>query len=78
MNLKQIKYVANIALELSKTKEENDFLKQKLQGYKENSLVYIMEEKRKDALNKIKDRIPEDYEIYQWYNDVMNIIKEFG
>lgn len=78
MDLEQIKYVANLALELSKTKEENDFLQQQLQRYRENSLVYIMEEKRKDALNKIKDKIPEDYKIYQWYDDVMNIIKEFG
>ena len=78
MDLEQIKYVANLALELSRTKEENNFLNQQLQSYKENSLVYIMEEKRKNALNKIKDRIPEDYKIYQWYDDVMNIIKEFG
>ena len=31
-------------------------------------------DKYKQTLQEIKDRIPKDYEIYQWYEDVMQLI----
>lgn len=76
MNDRQLEFIANIAYENSKLKEENELLNGLICQYKGRSLGSIINIRMKNALLLIKDRIPKDYEIEQWYEDVMNIIKE--
>lgn len=76
MNDRQLEYIASIAYENSKLKEENEFLNGLICQYKGRSLGSIINTRMKNALSLIKDRIPEDYKTKQWYEDVMQLIKQ--
>ena len=76
MNDRQLEFIASIAYENSKLKEENELLNGLICQYKGRSLGSIINISMKNALLLIKDKIPKKYKTEQWYEDVMELIKE--
>lgn len=76
MNDRQLEYIASIAYENSKLKEENEFLNGLICQYKGRSLGSTINTRMKNALLLIKERIPKDYEGEQWYEYVIRLIKD--
>ena len=76
MNDRQLEFIASIAYENSKLKEENELLNGLICQYKGRSLGSIINTSMKNSLLLIKDRIPKKYKTEQWYEDVMELIKE--
>ena len=76
MNDRQLEFIASIAYENSKLKEENELLNGLICQYKGRSLGSIINISMKNALLLIKDKISKQYKTEQWYEDVMELIKE--